>query len=303
MNSPHSPIAYNARPEPASECPSCKKVGVLGHLLQGVGNGSIVTNWGRWFQRVCSILSLLVHPLNSCFQCNGCSHFHWHNDPTPIEAIPEDVLLRYTLRQSSEALLSGSLCPEANCLTANNQARRANKECERTPPRCAQCCKGLGGCSVKSHKLSVRDVPPDAIAVSTNPSLTTPPGSLATSAVPPTAGTSVTVPTAPSASTSHEPMSAVQRTFARPLKDHYAQGYVVQHQKREEATRKQEQALALAQEMSNVVEVTFWGKVPLFSLLHCAQADLTLPHSLERKPIFVLSLLIQEDLWPQIIRS
>lgn len=201
-----------------------------------------------------------------------------------MEAIPEDVLLRYAIRQSSEALPSGLMCPEANCLTAANQRRRANKECERVPPRCAQCCKGMGGCSVKSHKLSVRDVPPEIVMASAGPSMANaPPAGLPiaaqhTSAHPIPDNDSIAAPPA-----SREPTSAIQRTYARPLKDEYAKAYVIQHQKREEASQKLEKAQALAMQMSNLVQVIFWGKVSFFSPLQLTRADFTFLVSLAKK--------------------
>ncbi|KAK7026327.1 hypothetical protein R3P38DRAFT_2529558 [Favolaschia claudopus] len=133
----HVALALNPRPTPKPRCDDCN--GELGPLLQALGGVSNLENWARWFQKC---------------KMPGCLKFHWHNPPTAIANIPEDVQVRFTLRQSARDVGVPLSCPEPNCLTANNQPRRANRECSRVPPRCANCCKAVGGCRAQSHRIA-----------------------------------------------------------------------------------------------------------------------------------------------------
>ncbi|KAJ6632252.1 hypothetical protein B0H10DRAFT_1748348, partial [Mycena sp. CBHHK59/15] len=64
-----------------------------------------ITNWGRHFQK-CS---------------NGaCSAFFWHDDPTPVENIPQDIQMRFAMKKSAAEMGTSLMCPEANCLTSAN---------------------------------------------------------------------------------------------------------------------------------------------------------------------------------------
>lgn len=138
-------------------------------------------------------------------------------------------------------------CSEAGCLMASNLPRRANKDCGQSPPRCSQCCKRLGGCNVKGHKLTSRDIP------------TQPESELVATAVPSQAhGASPGLfQVQAQAVTSAAPPS---RGYARPLKLEYG-AFVDQQQERHEASQKLEEDRALAARIYNTVKVVVWAKV------------------------------------------
>ncbi|KAK6972263.1 hypothetical protein R3P38DRAFT_3485553 [Favolaschia claudopus] len=197
----HVALALNPRPTPKPRCDDCN--GELGPLLQALGGVSNLENWARWFQKC---------------KMPGCLKFHWHNPPTAIANIPEDVQVRFTLRQSARDVGASLSCPEPNCLTANNQPRRANRECSRVPPRCANCCKAAGGCRAQSHRITTGGG---------STQLVPQPGSSSGSAIVGAVATST-------ASDSQEPT----RVYARPLDENYARAYLTNHTARlEVATR------------------------------------------------------------------
>ncbi|RDB15793.1 hypothetical protein Hypma_003746 [Hypsizygus marmoreus] len=200
----------NPHPDPRSCCAECNQPS-LGPLLLGQRKGNIITNYGRWFQK-----------------CNACDAFYWHNPATPIDKIPEDVVMRYVLKQSSVAdgsNLSTLLCSEVNCRNLSNQRRRANKDCAQTPPRCAQCCKAAppkDGC--KAHKLSPRDV-----------------------------GLSSAMEALPYVQPESSPAAVENsaRYYARPLKDDYAWGFVESHRKKLANALKMEESRELMESINN----------------------------------------------------
>ncbi|KAK6977415.1 hypothetical protein R3P38DRAFT_3473656 [Favolaschia claudopus] len=190
----HVALALNPGPTPKPRCDDCN--GELGPLLQALGGVSNLENWARWFQKC---------------KMPGCLKFHWHNPPTAIANIPEDVQVRFTLRQSARDVGASLSCPEPNCLTANNQPRRANRECSRVPPRCANCCKAVGGCRAQSHRIA---------ASGSSTQLVPQPGSGSSSA---NAAAGAVATSA--GSDSQEP----SRTYARPLSENYARAYLTNH--------------------------------------------------------------------------
>ncbi|KAJ7219650.1 hypothetical protein C8J57DRAFT_1254526 [Mycena rebaudengoi] len=135
--------------------------------------------------------------LGPFMQCqNGSALNNW------ARCIPENVAIRFTLKKSAEEVGTSLLC-DVSCLMNKNERRRANKECTRTIPKCAGCCRGAGGCNTPSHRVKHRDVPLSLLAERQ-------PSSTQTSADP---GSSASIT---------ENTNVIRRTFARPLDEGYA---------------------------------------------------------------------------------
>ncbi|KAJ7508141.1 hypothetical protein B0H11DRAFT_1902457 [Mycena galericulata] len=191
--------------------------------------------------------------------CKGCGWFFWHNFPTPLEHIPDDVQLRFVMVKSSKETGTPLVCQEPNCLTATNKRRRANRECGRVPPRCSGCCKTAGGCRAQSHRVNARDIP----SASSSSSLSNPPLAAGVSGGGPSgtqnasasaSGSSAITTGGPSASqTSSESNGIPSRTFARPLSETYAQGYLSRHRNVLEASERLE-ATERSQELRNKIQ-------------------------------------------------
>ncbi|KAJ7911184.1 hypothetical protein B0H13DRAFT_1876045 [Mycena leptocephala] len=236
-------LALNPRPNcQMGSCQMCR-----GHMLplgQAL-NGTNVTNWARWMQK-----------------CQQCGWFYWHNDPTAIEHIPEGVQVRYAIKASSKEAGTPLLCPEQNCLMATNKQRRANRECDRIPPRCAPCCKQAGGC--RAHRLNARDAPLGQ--TTSNTGFASSSANLLSSSssdagfVRPTSSSSQA---ASSLSLSLDSGSEL-RNFARPLNESYACGYLSRHLHVLEANSRLEatQKLQNLRENKPAKKFTLVNKVP-----------------------------------------
>jgi hypothetical protein len=135
-------------------CPKCNTASLKAPMVCK-GNGEHITNWGRRFQPV-SGLEVKMVQLNWAHQCENsdCNHFLWHNPPTPLEKIPFNVQLRFSIKQSAKDDGDGSIpCPGIGCLTAKNEPRKANRGCTQSAgPHCNICCGKLGGCNLTGHR-------------------------------------------------------------------------------------------------------------------------------------------------------
>ncbi|KAH9848620.1 hypothetical protein C2E23DRAFT_888878 [Lenzites betulinus] len=132
-------------PPPTAKCPDCQSE--LGSLQLCGGMGEDIHNYNRWYQK-----------------CTGCSKIIFHGPKTPLESIPEDVQMRYTLNQSlrsSSGPSGGILCGNPECAgQRNGRPRRANKDCARVPPLCSTCCLAESPpVRCKAHRLSAAEVP------------------------------------------------------------------------------------------------------------------------------------------------
>lgn len=175
-------------------------------------------------------------------QCRDCGHFVWHSPSTALEDIPADVQIRFALKKSvSEGTGASLLCSRTNCLTNSNQPRRANKECERSPPQCSSCCKASGGCRV--HRLSDRDIPSTLLTKSVSPAGTPPP------------------PASTPAPTLSAPLPAATRSYARPLDENYARAYLDAHRKTQDTQAQIAVQQQLASSVANTVHIVLWNEV------------------------------------------
>ncbi|KAF8587617.1 hypothetical protein K439DRAFT_1547294 [Ramaria rubella] len=146
-------------------------------------------------------------------QCKACNDFLAHGLPTPLEKVPDEVKINFTLCQSLEdrkqaGLDTTLLCGVLGCQMRLGCPRQANHLCERVPRACAPCCKCQGGC--KKHPLQAGDIKglPSPMLASQDSGMAEPP-----------------LPaSAPQASSTH---------FARPLPAKYGSAYVANHQARQ----------------------------------------------------------------------
>ncbi|KAJ7238895.1 hypothetical protein C8J57DRAFT_1246227 [Mycena rebaudengoi] len=166
--------------------------------------------------------------------------------PTAIGSIPENVAIRFTLKKSAEEVGTSLLC-DVSCFTNKNERCRANKECMRTIPKCAGCCRGAGGCNTPSHRVKYRDVPLSLLAERQ-------PSSTQTSADP---GSSASIT---------EDNTVTRRTFARPLDEDYAKNYISRHRQPLDANTKMEATQKLKDLTTNSVHVVLWAKARHFLL-------------------------------------
>lgn len=132
------------------------------------------------------------------------------------------------------------LCTQPNCLTANNQPRKANKACQRVPPQCSQCCKLSGG-FCKAHRVTSADVTHQVATVDIRESQRI----SSTSSGPPT-------PELP---------GPLRSTYARPLSADYANGYMLAHQEREQLARQLKLQQTALTNMNNTIQIAVWHKV------------------------------------------
>ncbi|KAJ6455115.1 hypothetical protein C8R47DRAFT_1228329 [Mycena vitilis] len=179
--------------------------------------------------------SSYIHQCGSCsstrwFQkCNNCPAFYWHNLPTPLEFIPQDVQMKIALVRSSKETGASLMCQEANCFTASNKPKRANRECGRFPPCCSGCCKASGGCHTQSHRLNHRDIPTSSNVVANSSTDVLPPSQDSRQ---PTASGPAPLHNASSSSSTVVAANGVAplpRSYARPLKETFATGFLSRH--------------------------------------------------------------------------
>ncbi|KAJ7122669.1 hypothetical protein C8R43DRAFT_1136082 [Mycena crocata] len=227
-------LALNPRPHTAvHDCQNCGAN--LLELAQSL-NGNIITNWARWFQK-----------------CPKCEWFFWHNFPTDIQAIPEDVQMRFAIKTLSKETGTPLLCPEDNCFTASKQRHRANRECCHVPPRCSVCCKGLGGCRTQGHRVTTRDMPLSQVQSGSRSAATVTSSS--------TSGPTLGMTTASTSALSSQEPSSATRSFARPLSENYARGYLSRHRHVLDANTRLGATVKLKEFSDNSVYVVVWAKV------------------------------------------
>ncbi|KAJ7202967.1 hypothetical protein C8J57DRAFT_1485780 [Mycena rebaudengoi] len=190
--------SLNPRPQTSRKICEACTQPTLGPLMQ-CQNGSVLNNWAR--------------------------------------CIPENVAIRFTLKKSAEEVGTSLLC-DVSCLTNKNERRRANKECTRTIPKCAGCCRGAGGCNTPSHRVKHRDVPLSLLAERQ-------PSSTQTSADP---GSSASIT---------EDTNVIRHTFARPLDEGYAKNYISRHRQLLDANTKMEATQKLKDLTTNSVHVNY----------------------------------------------
>ncbi|KAF7342482.1 hypothetical protein MVEN_01837700 [Mycena venus] len=162
-------------------CPKYKQ-NTLSHPTEASGLNNDILNYRRKYQ--------------TC----DCGYFRWNEEKTALEDIPDNVKKQFAIRSSLKTVQPSEthvLCGESNCQTTSNQRRRANKECNRNPVLCANCCKAKGGCPV--HRCTTRDVPSVSDSSTDTP-----------------------------VNTPDEP----RRYFARPLDSEYGRAYIEAHQHR-----------------------------------------------------------------------
>ncbi|KAG5221150.1 hypothetical protein IMY05_C4462000100 [Salix suchowensis] len=83
----------------------------------------------------------------------------WHNLPTALEKVPNNIVIRHAVNKSLDELPHGHPeryleCPQPNC-HANKSSKRghkANRACGRSPQWCLNCCIANGRCTL--HKLT-----------------------------------------------------------------------------------------------------------------------------------------------------
>ncbi|KAJ7511937.1 hypothetical protein B0H11DRAFT_1899433 [Mycena galericulata] len=214
---PHANI--NPRPEGCSKkCPKCQQLSLTAPF-ECKGNGKELTNYGRYLQK-----------------CELCDHFEFLNPPTPIEKVPYEVQMRYTLKKSAQTDGDGSLlCPAAGCKknVRENKPRDANTRCTRATPHCAPCCKDAGGCNLNTHRLAIRD-------------LTT------------TEAEKMQSRGLPSGSSSSSPSTSepIRRVYARPLNESYAKPYINNHRHLLEESSK----VAAEEKIKDASYAILWAK-------------------------------------------
>ena len=141
-------------------------------------------------------------------------------------------------------------CEQPNCLTqGNRRRRRANAQCGRTPKRCAPCCRADGGCSehpVKASPVPALDLHSSDRQLASQPTTT----SSSSTGVPPSMPTHEVSRILPAA-----------RSYARPMSEEYARGWVKAHQRTQQAEEILKNDQQVASEVAKTITVVFWAKV------------------------------------------
>ncbi|EIW56143.1 uncharacterized protein TRAVEDRAFT_66220 [Trametes versicolor FP-101664 SS1] len=275
-----SPSSSQSPPPPpaAQTCPQCS--GNLGALQLCGGLGSDIHNYNRWFQK-----------------CSNCPRLVFYGPRTPLEDIPEDVQVRFTVNQSLRSAVSTNpqdilTCTGTNCATrGTSQRRRVNKACARHPPLCATCCRSttpLVRC--KAHRLSALETTSwEAQSTAAMPSgggsvLTVPPSAAPSTALPATPSTTQTAATqsanlstmlsvtssamssatpftvsesSMSSTTSAATLSATS-SIASSAATTSTSPWVAAHQKKAERAALVDEGRELHTKMANIVKVTMW---------------------------------------------
>ncbi|KAJ6477143.1 hypothetical protein C8R47DRAFT_654827 [Mycena vitilis] len=237
-------LALNPRPSSyIHQCGSCSSS--MGQLTQCLGSSGEINpeNWARWFQK-----------------CNNCPAFYWHNLPTPLEFIPQDVQMKIALVRSSKETGASLMCQEANCFTASNKPKRANRECGRFPPCCSGCCKASGGCHTQSHRLNHRDIPTSSNVVANSSTDVLPPSQDTRQ---PTASGPAPLHNASSSSSTVVAANGVAplpRSYARPLKETFATGFLSRHLNVAEANSRLDAQMRAAAVTEHSVHIVVWAQ-------------------------------------------
>ncbi|KDQ33158.1 hypothetical protein PLEOSDRAFT_1099136 [Pleurotus ostreatus PC15] len=215
----------NPRPSPFSQCTNtgCQSPN-LGPVLLCQGKGEDPQNCGRWYQ-----------------MCRSCNNFLWHNPKTPLELVPDHLLMRHASKQSLADFPPGHPlnrldCAHPNCRGKDNQPRVANRACDRFPQLCQTCCRAEGGCSKHKTKESQQSRAAEADKTAS------------ASPAPSAASSGTSLPA--------EPVSK----FARPLTTGFGQAFAVTCQKKLASNQKAENEKKITETMGNLVVVLLWLK-------------------------------------------
>lgn len=130
------------------------------------------------------------------------------------------------------------LCAADGCTTRNNQRRKANRGCGRSPLFCSQCCKNNGGCAV--HKVQGFKV--SGLVRTGDPSLS---ASQAASSL----------------SQALTSQATPLRFVGRALKDDYADAAFATQTKREEKAQQVEDERAAIIAKKKTAEIALWINV------------------------------------------
>ena len=131
------------------------------------------------------------------------------------------------------------LCPQPNCLTADNQPCKVNKICQRVPAHCSQCCKALGGC--KMHQVTS--------------------GSTVFQVATPQEHEPQPVANTSSGPLTPEIPAPIRSTYARPLSADYVNGYILAHQECEQLAHQLMLQQTALTNMNNTIQIAVWYKV------------------------------------------
>ncbi|KAF4577395.1 hypothetical protein EYR40_009248 [Pleurotus pulmonarius] len=213
-------------------------------------------NAGRWYQH-----------------CRQCDYHYWHDPPTPLENVPEDVLIRHAMKRSLADLApddplrtQGLECASPNCRTSGGRNRKANRLCSNIPQLCASCCRVKGGACI-AHRdnpsaarqspsqapSSVSTTAPDSPLDQATPSL---PQGLNEGAM----ANSVAASPSTAQQTTGADISTTSRTYARPLDPAFAKAYIGTYQKLLSTNKKAEETRKFDETMKNMVVVLMWLK-------------------------------------------
>ncbi|KDQ50333.1 hypothetical protein JAAARDRAFT_200106 [Jaapia argillacea MUCL 33604] len=238
-------------PERRLACPCCLSL-EHGELKLCAGMGQVLQNYNWWYRR-----------------CPNCDFLDWHTPATPIDAIPEEIRVRFALLQSThspqpkQARDSTILCKDHDCLQSKNQPRRANKDCSRDPPRCANCCRKGPPVKCKAHGVF------PSTGISSLPSTFFDPSIVIPASTGPSDHSQVNDPssnmknvsTSPSPSPSPKGTSStpvVVRSYARPLSEGYGNSWFEAQHLKLQISEKVEESRHLDSMLENKVTVRLW---------------------------------------------
>lgn len=99
------------------------------------------------------LTTIYLKCLNHNFNGALCPGIVFHGKETQLSDISPDAQLYLAYRQSIETIPGKTIfCQVAGCQTLANKPRTANRQCQRFPVCCSQCCQLRGGCKI--HKSS-----------------------------------------------------------------------------------------------------------------------------------------------------
>ncbi|KAJ7627806.1 hypothetical protein DFH06DRAFT_1442610 [Mycena polygramma] len=210
-------LALNPRPSSyIHQCGSCSSS--MGQLTQCLGSSGEINpeNWARWFQK-----------------CNNCPSFYWHNPPTPLEFIPQDVQMKIALVRSSK---------------------------ETGAPLMT-----LGGCHTQSHRLNHRDIPTSSNVVANSSTNVLSPSQNTGQPAPGASGTAPLQNAASSSSNSAASQNAnsvapLARSYARPMKETFAKGFLSRHLNVAEANSRLDAQMRAAAATEHSVHIVVWAQ-------------------------------------------
>ncbi|KAL4255121.1 hypothetical protein AB1N83_013569 [Pleurotus pulmonarius] len=240
------PASMVNHPQP-SPFPRCTQVRCqqpnLGPVLLCGGKGSDPQNYGRWYQI-----------------CRACNHHSWHNPPTALEEVPDNIVIRHAVNKSLDELPRGHPdryleCPQSNCRAnkSSTRGRKANRACGRSPQWCSTCCIANGGCSI--HKPTAPKGPTSS-AIGTPSAVTPVPNTSGTVAFVASTNEPPAVASNPAGNTAAPTVTA--RSYARPLPEDYGDAKTVTHHKNFAFNQKVEAQKAITDAVKSTIIVVIW---------------------------------------------